>query len=396
MLKRVDYVTYEVIDPECNQSHQFKLLKKMGLTFSPYIKKNELTYNFLVHYLKKRKVDNEYIIDGIVITDNNDHVRVIDENPPHSFAFKLSNKFAVVKVIDVEWNPSKDAILIPRIEMEPTELGGVTITYATGFNAKFIVDNEIGPGAIVKIIRSGDTIPYITEILKGSKKGPLMPNVEYVWHTTSQSKDPVHIKLKENKNKIVTIKLITKFFKTLGVENVSSGIITKLYDNKFNSIIKIIEMNIDDLLSIDGIQTTLANKIYNNIHNKLKNIDIILLMVASNKFGHGFGESRIRSIFCTDAGKFIMNHLNIKWTTKNFMSIKEIIFNIDGFNEITTNYFIERLPKFLSFYQKINYLIKLKKIPYTKKTKFSNLIFVFTGFRNKTWETIIIDNGKKA
>ena len=38
------------------------------------------------------------------------------------------------------------------------------------YTAKFIVDNKIGPGAQVEIIRSGDVIPKIEKVIKMTHK----------------------------------------------------------------------------------------------------------------------------------------------------------------------------------------------------------------------------------
>ena len=53
------------------------------------------------------------------------------------------------------------------------------------FNGKFIKDNKIGPGSKITIIRSGDVIPYIADIVSESETGsPQMPDVDYEWSKT--------------------------------------------------------------------------------------------------------------------------------------------------------------------------------------------------------------------
>ena len=47
--------------------------------------------------------------------------------------------------------------------------------YNYGFNAKYIIDNNIGIGTKLKIVRSGDVIPYILEVVKSTK--PLLPDI---------------------------------------------------------------------------------------------------------------------------------------------------------------------------------------------------------------------------
>jgi len=54
------------------------------------------------------------------------------------------------------------------------------IEYATAFNAAFVEDNKIGIGALVKLVRSGDVIPHIMEVIEPAQKAK-MPDVEYKW-----------------------------------------------------------------------------------------------------------------------------------------------------------------------------------------------------------------------
>ena len=101
------------------------------------------------------------------------------------FAFKmvLSDQIVEAKVLDVEWSASKHGLLKPRVRIEDVYIGGVRISYATGFNAKFIMDNKIGVGAVVKLIRSGDVIPHIMSVVKPAA-APIMPAGNYTWTST--------------------------------------------------------------------------------------------------------------------------------------------------------------------------------------------------------------------
>ena len=92
----------------------------------------------------------------------------------------LQDQIAEAKVVGVLWSASKDGYLKPRIKIEPIVLCGVDIEYATGFNGKFIRDNRINIGSIVKLVRSGDVIPHIIEVVQPSKY-PNLPDIEYDW-----------------------------------------------------------------------------------------------------------------------------------------------------------------------------------------------------------------------
>ena len=77
-------------------------------------------------------------------------------------------------VTQVNWLPSKNGYTIPVIHYEPVKLSGSTIVKTTGFNAKYIKENKIGPGAVIRIVKSGDTIPYIIDIIKKAEE-PSLP-----------------------------------------------------------------------------------------------------------------------------------------------------------------------------------------------------------------------------
>jgi DNA ligase (NAD+) len=73
----------------------------------------------------------------------------------------FADQQATTEVLKVVWEVSKDGYLKPTVNFEPVNIGGSIIQYATGFNAAWIHENGIGPGAFIDIIRSGDVIPYI-------------------------------------------------------------------------------------------------------------------------------------------------------------------------------------------------------------------------------------------
>jgi len=107
----------------------------------------------------------QYPYDGVVITKLDTNYSG-DEVKYNAVAFKFAAESTTAEVLDVEWSLSKTKYLVPRIKINPVRLSGATIQYATGFNAKFISDNGIGPGAKVKIMRSGEVIPYIYEMVE--------------------------------------------------------------------------------------------------------------------------------------------------------------------------------------------------------------------------------------
>jgi len=243
-------------------------------------------------FFKKRKKKTIYEIDGIIIADNHLHPRNKSGNPDYSFAYKGTTETADVKVIEVLWEASKDGVIVPRIHFTKVRLSQADLEYATGFNAKFIVDNNIGPGAIISVVRSGDVIPYVLAVPKPAKKPSLPKDMDYEWDKTE-----VNIVLKDaDQNETVIIKRLEKFVRYIGVENMSIGIVTKLVKGGYDSIPKILSLTTDDFLSLEGFADKLAEKLYGNLQEAINNLDLLTLMAGSNVFGRGFGERKIKKI----------------------------------------------------------------------------------------------------
>ncbi len=387
ILKYIDFVAYELIEPILKPYDQFKYLNDNNFKVSEHIIYNDFNKDKLTEYLTNRRNNSIYEIDGIVVIENKIHKRNITDNPKYSFAYKIihSDQIGYVTVITVNWNLSKDNYFKPQIQINPINLCGVTIEYLSGFNAKFIVDNKIGKDAELKIIRSGDVIPHILEIIEPSDNVKL-PNDNFIWNNTKV--DIIAVNETDENN----IKKITHFFNTINVKDMSHKIIEKLYFNNFNSINKIISISVQELKNIEGIQDKMANKLYNNIQHAITNIDIIKIMVGSNLLGRGFSINKISKIL--DKYPDILN-----WT-QNSNYITNKIIKIDGFNNKTASLFASNINKFNDFLHNLpnNVVIKKNIINQKISNKFNNMTIILTGFRKINdidIEEFIITNGGK-
>lgn len=286
------FVAYEVIKPVLSPSAQMEYLGTINVERVLYQINDTLTNERLSSLLIEWRKTYTYEIDGIIVTDDKIYNRK-SGNPDHAFAFKmvLSDQIAEAKVVDVLWTPSKDGYLKPRVQIEPIKLGGVTIEFATGFNAAFIKDNNIGIGTTIELIRSGDVIPYIKSVTVPAEE-PKMPSVPYKWNETH-----IDIMLEDMINDpTVKEKNITGFFRGIGVDGLSSGIITRLIKAGYDTVPSIVEMTEQDFLTVEGFKEKLANKIYSGIQQKLNDASIIKLMAASNIFGRGFSEKKMELV----------------------------------------------------------------------------------------------------
>ena len=339
------FVAYEVIRPELKPSEQLAKLKATGFEVVQNEVRTELSNESLSEVLVDWRTNYMYEIDGVIVANDAIYPR-ISGNPEHAFAFKmvLSDQKAEVKVIDVLWSPSKDGFLKPRVRIEPVRLGGVSIEYATGYNAKFIEENKIGIGAIVEIIRSGDVIPKILKVIVPAEKAK-MPTESYKWNET-------HVDvLLENAGENATVqeKNLTAFFSTLEVDGLKAGNIKKLMAAGFDTIPKILAMTKEDFAKVG--YKTLADKYVENIREKVSSAGVVDLMVASGVMGRGLGAKKIEPIL--EAQPDIL-------VSKDDIATKVAkVKAVRGIENKTATLFVENIPRFVEFLETIGQSAKL-------------------------------------
>lgn len=377
-------VLYQIIDPVYNITKQFQIIKDLGFKLVHNKTLKILNFDNLSKYLLKRREKSKYTIDGIIITNDDIHPINTDGNPEYAWAFKdvLEDQKAITKIIDIEWNTSKDGYIIPTLIVEPVDVGGVTISRITGNNARFIVDNMLGIGAKVEIIRSNDVIPKIEKVIEGVKvKLPDMKNIS--WNISN-----IHLIYFGNFSEQKDIKNIYYFFKTIGAKGIGEQIIEKLYEAGYDSILKILKLTQDDIIKIDGFKIKSAQNIIEAIKNATTNIPLYILMAASNKLGRGIGIERIKDVL--EKYPNLLNEYN-KYTENELINMLRLI---DGFEEKTSKLFATNFKNFITFYNNIKNYITIDTSTSKKETgKLSGLKIVMSGFRDKVLENTIEKNG---
>lgn len=333
----IKFITYEVIEPQVKPSEQIRILESVDLNVVKNMTVDEITNKSLSDILVDWRKTYEYEIDGVIVTNDAVYPRV-SGNPSHAFAFKmvLSDQIAEAKVVDVEWEASKNGYLKPRVRIEPIRLGGVTIEYATGFNGKFIEDNKIGVGAIIMMIRSGDVIPYIKSVTTPAEN-PKMPTVPYIWNKT-------HVDiLLENPaaDSGVQEKNITLFFTTLEIDGLAKGNVHKLFQAGKTTVSDILKMTEQDFQKIEGFQEKTAKKLFVGIKDKIAAASLLDIMVASGKLGRGLGHKKVAPI--------IEAFPDILTSTVTPEEKEAQLKSVAGIGPENAREFVKNIPDFLAF-----------------------------------------------
>ena len=357
-------------------SKQFKVLENLGFKVPYYKQVDNITSKSLEKYLQERRQKSIFEIDGIIVASDHPYQAIKIDNPKHAIAFKMNEEGIETKILNIFWDPTKHGILFPVIEVEPIIIEGDTIKHVSGKNAKYILENKIGKGSLLTLVKSGGVIPEIVEVIKPTKA--YFPEDEsYHWDETK-----VNIILDNYlDNDLVRMKRILHFFTSLDIKGLKIGNINKFYDINLNSIEKIIKAKKEDFLEAEGIKEKTATTLYNAIHQVVdKPLDLSKLMFASLCFDKGLGVRRLN---------LLLSKLPQIYGLET--PFREDILAIDMFGEIITDQFLEGYKDFKNFLKAHPYLIftNPKTKTFKKGTKYKDQYVLFSGFRDKNLENTI-------
>jgi NAD-dependent DNA ligase len=296
-LKQVRFIAYEVISPAgLTRQDQFAWLSKNGFETPWWSAVLGLTEEACAKAFDERRTKSAYETDGIVVGINQMPEGPRTTKPPKDcVAFKMvvADQAAVTTVRAVLWAASAQGYLIPRIQFDPVKINGANIEFCTGHNARTIVDQRIGPGAVIRVRRSGDVIPTLDSVVLPAKASLPEDVTTWVW---TEGENPTHICTKEKTSEQVVSQL-QHFAKTHDIPGLGPANCRALVEGKVNSpatLWKAPEATLCDLLGPKSGKT---------LHENLRKILVppalteMKLMLSSSQLPRGMGEAKLKTLF---------------------------------------------------------------------------------------------------
>jgi len=151
-------------------------LRERGFRTNPLAQRHETidsAYEACREWETKR-IELDYEIDGLVIkVDSFDHQRrlgSLHDRPRWARAFKWAPMTAQTLLKRIHIRVGRTGALNPWAQLEPVEVGGVTVQTATLHNEEDINRKNIREGDLVIVQRAGDVIPQVV--------GPVLPRTK--------------------------------------------------------------------------------------------------------------------------------------------------------------------------------------------------------------------------
>jgi DNA ligase (NAD+) len=149
-------------------------LRSHGFRTNPFAERHESVASVAeaCRRWEEKRIDLDYEIDGIVIkVDSFEQQRrlgALHERPRWARAYKWAPMTAQTKLEKIHIRVGRTGALNPWAQLEPVEVGGVTVSQATLHNEEDINRKDIRAGDIVIVQRAGDVIPQVV--------GPVLPH----------------------------------------------------------------------------------------------------------------------------------------------------------------------------------------------------------------------------
>ena len=149
------------------QVAHIEFLKKNGFKVFPFLRvcQSEEEVVAAIEEIEVARKTLDVLTDGAVIKLNDASVRedigYTDKFPRWAMAYKFEAEEAETVVKDVRWQVGRTGKLTPLAEVEPVDLGGVTVRKATLNNLGDIARKNVKINSRVLIRRSNEVIPEI-------------------------------------------------------------------------------------------------------------------------------------------------------------------------------------------------------------------------------------------
>jgi DNA ligase (NAD+) len=157
-----------------SQFEMLQWLSERGFRTNPFAERHESIADVarVAGEWEQRRLDLDYEIDGMVIkVDSIEQQRrlgALHSRPRWAKAYKWAPMTAHTKLKKIHIRVGRTGALNPWAQLEPVEVGGVTVSQATLHNEEDINRKDIREGDIVIVQRAGDVIPQVV--------GPVLPH----------------------------------------------------------------------------------------------------------------------------------------------------------------------------------------------------------------------------
>ena len=170
--RQLDFFAYMVLPHHASQSQDLDALTELGLKVNPHVIRTALLDDVIDFFRgwEDRRDTLDYEIDGVVVKVDSkalqEKLGTTARAPRWAVAVKFKARQATTRLVDIRVQVGRTGALTPVAELEPVQVGGITIRNATLHNEDEIRRLGVAIGDVVLIERGGDVIPKVLKVVE--------------------------------------------------------------------------------------------------------------------------------------------------------------------------------------------------------------------------------------
>ncbi len=184
--RRLSFFAYAIGVVEGGQlpdthSATLQQLREWGFPVSPEVDKAKGFKGLMAYFrgIGDKRDSLPYDIDGVVYKLDDyagqREMGFVSRAPRWAIAHKFPAQEQTTKLLDIEIQIGRTGAATPRARMEPVQVAGVTVTYATLHNADQVARLDVRIGDTVIVRRAGDVIPEVVRVMEDQRPAGTVP-----------------------------------------------------------------------------------------------------------------------------------------------------------------------------------------------------------------------------
>lgn len=322
--RNLDMYAYGLVDPEkYGHSSYFEsmhYLEQLGFKINTEIKLCN-NANEVVDYINELALKRHnlgYEIDGIVIKVNEyahqNKLGFTSKYPKWAIAYKFASMVATTVLEDIFLTVGRTGKVTPNAALRPVSLMGSTISRATLHNFEYIQSKDIRVGDTVEIIKAGDIIPRVEQVILDER---LSSSTKYVPATHCPRCEEALEVINQDQycqNPYCPAKEVERiiYYASKGamdIDGLGSGLIERLYDNELiGHFTDLYTLDYDKVLELDKMGAKACENLKAGIDNSL-NTELYRFITGLGIKGVG---PEVAKIICNNC-KTLENVINISY-----------------------------------------------------------------------------------
>lgn len=278
---------YQEASPATNDTQEevLEYFEELGFQVNPerkFARNMDEIWEFIEEATRLRD-ELPYDIDGVVVKVNNlaeqEELGFTVKAPRWAIAYKFPAEQAETEILSVDWTVGRTGVVTPTANMTPVLLAQTTVARATLHNVDYIEEKDIRIGDHVLIYKAGDIIPKVGKVLL-DKRPEGLESLEIPTECPECGSELIHFEDEvalRCVNPLCPAQIREKLIHfasrdAMNIVGLGPSVISQLFDKKLvTDVADLYQLTIEDLLTLDKVKETLAQKIVSAIAQSREN-----------------------------------------------------------------------------------------------------------------------------